>query len=633
MLRDHQQPIGPCRRILADGASALRSIFTVLWPGNRLLTTSARRRIFIVSLIVVGAWAGVLLACGQKAPTRRAAKNVEEYRKFALERDGDAARGQKLFADEQRLACTKCHSIDGKGGKAGPDLFAVGDQFARRDLIDAVLHPSAVIAVGYSTTTLETKSGEEHQGILKQATDAWIELAGADGRRTRIATGDIQAQRGSSVSLMPEGLQAGLSLPEFTDLIEYLVTLKEPAHSLASHRGMPETIPELSKPVVLRPFLSEALRAPSSVARAREPIQTGLVWFAQIPGLTNVFLAADQSGIIWRLEKHASGETKSVFADFTPEVFSARGPNGLLGLAFHPKFRENRKYYLKHQIFEDGQIATLLVEKLASADFATDSGQPSQRLLKISAGAEHHNGGCIQFGPDGFLYMGMGDSAPNHDPQGHGQDLRLLLGKMLRLDVDHRDPGLSYAIPADNPFRGRTDARPEIWAWGLREPWRFSFDPVTGDLWVGDLGQERGDEVTIVRRGENHGWNVYEGFELFSQQHRREGGSYTPPIFSTRRKHGSAIMGGCIYRGDPRSSFYGVYVFGDYTSKRIWGLTQENRSLKTIRQLATSPQAITAFSVDEQGGLYVVGQQGMIYQLDFSNASFDEAPSSRAMMK
>lgn len=212
----------------------------------------------------------------------------------------------------------------------------------------------------------------------------------------------------------------------------------------------------------------------------------------------------------------------------------------------------------------------------------------------------------------------------NHDPQGHGQDLRLLLGKMLWLDVDRCDAGLSYAIPADNPFRGRTDGRPEIWAWGLREPWRFSFDPVTGDLWVGDLGQERGDEVAIVRRGENHGWNVYEGFELFSHQYQKEGVVYVPPIFSTRRKQGITMVGGYVFRAEPRSSFYGVYIFGDYASKRIWGMTQENRSLKTIRQLATSPQSITAFSVDGQGNFYVVGQQGMIYQLDFSNAMFDE---------
>lgn len=263
-----------------------------------------------------------------------------------------------------------------------------------------------------------------------------------------------------------------------------------------------------------------------------------------------------------------------------------------------------------------------------------DSKAIPRRLLKIVSVAEHHNGGCIEFGPDGYLYLGMGDSAPNFDPQGHGQNLGLLYGKMLRIDVDRCDTGLPYGIPADNPFCRRPDVRPEIWAYGFREPWRFSFDRANSDLWVADLGQERGDEVAIVRRGENHGWNVYEGFELFSSEHRREGEVYVPPIFSNRRKFGSAVMGGCVYRGDKHSTFYGVYIFGDYQSKRIWGLTQNNRSLKSIRQLAISPQAITSFAADESGNIYVVGYQGMVYALDFAGANFnelaDDSPSHSA---
>lgn len=575
------------------------------------------------ALILVWVSSNGLVSFGQEKFGTGRIRPAEDYHLFAMQHDGDPSQGRKLFADEQRVACSKCHSVDGRSAKAGPDLSAVGDQFARRDLIDRVLMPSATIAVGYSMTLVETKSGEEYQGVLKQVTDSWIELMGGDGQRVRIATSDIQAQRGSSVSLMPEELQAGLSMQEFTDLIEYLVTLKQPVNALTSHRGMPETIPQLARSIMLRPFFDEALCVPPAAGGAAGNVPLGLVWFGQLPGFAQRFLVMHQTGIIWLLEKRSDGDKKSVFADFTPEVFSASGPNGLLGLAFHPQFRTNRKYYLKYQVFEDGKIATVLVERQAAPDFTKDSGQLSRRLLKIVSVAEHHNGGCIEFGPDGFLYLGMGDSAPNFDPQGHGQDLRLLFGKMLRMDVDRRDAGLAYGIPADNPFRGRPDARPEIWAYGLREPWRFSFDPVTGDLWVADLGQERGDEVAIVRRGENHGWNVYEGFELFSNQYRKVGAVYVPPIFATWRKHGSAVMGGYVYRGDKHSSFYGIYIFGDYQSKRIWGLTQDHGSLKAIRQLATAPQAITAFATDEQGGLYVVGYQGMIYQLDLMGATFD----------
>lgn len=592
------------------------------WRTTPMSITSSK----FLRLVLTFVWlsSAGLVSFGQGTSSSVKARTPAQYRQFAMQNEGDAAQGGKLFADEQRLACSKCHSVDGRGLKAGPDLATVGDQFARRDLIDAVLLPSATIAVGYSTTSVETKSGEAFQGVLKEVTDDWIELMGGDGQRVRIAKSNIHEQHGSGVSLMPEGLQAGLSPREFADLIEYLVSLKQPDHALSSHHGMPDMISSLARPVALRPFLAKALQvmpAPNA-AVGNDPL--GLVWFGQVPGMAHRFLAAHQAGRIWLLEKKADSEAKTVFADFTPETFSARGPNGLLGLAFHPKFRENRQYYLKHQVFEEGKIATVLVERQFATDFKTDSGQPARRLLKIEAVAEHHNGGCIEFGPDGFLYLGMGDSAPNFDPQGYAQDLRLLFGKMLRIDVDRRDAGLPYGIPTDNPFRERPDARPEIWAYGLREPWRFSFDRITGDLWVADLGQERGDEIDLVRRGDNYGWNAYEGFELFSKAHRKEGVAYAPPIFASRRKHGSALMGGQVYRGDKRSSFYGVYIFGDHQSKRIWGLTQDHGSLQTIRHLATAPQSITAFATDEQGGLYVVGYQGMIYELDFTGATFDE---------
>ncbi|HTD65654.1 MAG TPA: PQQ-dependent sugar dehydrogenase, partial [Candidatus Limnocylindria bacterium] len=347
----------------------------------------------------------------------------------------------------------------------------------------------------------------------------------------------------------------------------------------------------------------------------------------QVPGLSNVFLVLHQKGMIWMMEKTAAGEEKSVFADLTQEVFSERGPNGLLDLAFHPKFRENRKYYLKYQVFEEGKVATLIVEKKFTADFKSDAGQSSRRVLRIVSVAEDHSGGCLQFGPDGFLYIVMGDTGPHNDPNGHAQNLQLLLGKLLRIDVDRTEGDLGYAIPTDNPFRGRADARPEIWAYGFRNPWRFSFDSVTGDLWLADVGQDREEEVDIVHRGENHGWNVYEGFEPFSNQYRVEGRTFARPVFAYRRKYGNSITGGFVYRGDKQSSFYGVYLCGDYTSKRIFGVTQENGILKSVRQIGTVPQGLVSFGTDEAGHIYAVGYEGMIYQLDFTEARFDEVKS------
>ncbi len=553
------------------------------------------------------------------------ARQLRAYRDFAMGREGNPERGRQGFQDEARAACVKCHSIDGTSSKAGPDLMAVGDKFPRRDLIQSILEPSATIAVGYGTTIVETKSGEQFQGIIKSSPDGGLDLMGADGKHILIAKADIQEQRGTAVSLMPEGLHTGMSQQEFTDLVEYLVTLKQPESALTGNRGMPSTIPELAKPVILRPFFSEQLRFPHAFVQKPGDVRSGLVWFGQLPGSPNAFLAGHQAGKLWLLDKSGTNETRTLFADISKDIFNERGPNGLLGVAFHPRFRENRRYFVKHQVFEGGRIVTTVAERLASADLRSDSGHPERRLWSVISTTQDHSGGCLGFGPDGFLYIAMGDTGPQQDPQGHGQDLTLHLAKILRLDVDHADPGLAYAIPSDNPFRGHVGVRPEIWAFGFREPWRFSFDRLTGDLWVGDVGQDRVEEVSIVRRGENLGWNVYEGFEPFSNAYRKPDASYTPPVFAYRRKFGNSVTGGYVYRGDKRSSFYGVYICGDYTSHRIWGVKQEGRVLQSVMQIGTAPQGIASFSEDEQGNLYVVGYEGMVYHIDFSNTAFTPA--------
>lgn len=552
------------------------------------------------------------------------AQNVKEYRDVALNRDGDAARGKALFLNDSKGACSKCHSTDGSSSKAGPDLFAAGDKLPRRDLIESILQPSVNIAVGYGATIIEAKSGEQITGVIKQSTAAFVELLNADGKAIKISTTDIAQQRGSSISLMPEGLQTAFTRDEFVDLIQYLVSLKQPENSLTANRGNTSEIAELAHPVALKPFIGDELRFPHHFVQKPGEIRSGLVWFGQAPGDGNLFFAVHQTGKIWLIEKNPGEDRKELFADFAAELFNERGPNGLLSMAFHPRFRENGKYYLKHQVFEDGKIATTLVEKIAGPDRRGDSGKAARRLLKIIATTQDHTGGLIEFGPDGFLYLAMGDTGPQQDPQGHGQDMQTFLGKILRIDVDRVDATRPYAIPRDNPFIAMPGALPEIWACGFREPWRFSFDKVTGDLWVGDVGQDRVEEAAIVRRGENHGWNVFEGFEPFSNKFKKEGVTFIPPIFGYRRKFGNSITGGYVYRGDKKSSFYGAYICGDYTSHRIWALTQENRALKTVRQIATAPQNIASFAQDNAGELYVVGYEGMIYKMDFTTANFNE---------
>ncbi|EEF58229.1 PQQ-dependent sugar dehydrogenase [Pedosphaera parvula] len=545
---------------------------------------------------------------GHADPNAAPAKDKEEYRRFALDHHGNPQLGRKLFADT-RVACTKCHTIDGSSSNVGPDLASVGNKFSRTELMQAVLEPSSTIAVGYTTTIVETKSGEEFQGVVREDGSAWMDLMGPEKKVSRIDKRDIQGQRTSNVSLMPEGLQSSMSLEEFTDLIDYLSSLKLVSQDMAAS-GAPSSIPAIKQPIGIIPFQSEQHKFDHPC------------WFGQVPGLKNGFLILEhKKGRIWLLEKNGTTETKTLFADLHEEIRPGEA-TGLLGLAFHPGFRHNRKYYLQHQIQENGRISSVVIERQADASFKKDSGQASRRLIKIPCSTDVHSGGGIEFGPDGFLYIGMGDTGPQGDPQGHAQDLGQLLGKMLRLDVDHCTGDKLYAIPRDNPFLKQEGAQPEIWAYGFREPWRFTFDSKTGDLWLGDVGQDRVEEVDLVHCGGNYGWNVYEGTQKFSTHYGKEGASYQQPVFCYQRNYGASVTGGYVYRGNRRSSFYGVYIFGDFNSHRIWGLTQEKGELKEIRQLGMSPQGIASFGRDAKGELFIVGYEGNIYKLDLEQGDF-----------
>jgi putative heme-binding domain-containing protein len=552
-----------------------------------------------------------LLATAQSPAPKSSAKpaSKDQYATYAMTHAGDAARGRELFADARRLACAGCHSTDAKGDSVGPDLRSIGDKFGRRDLIDAVLSPSATIAVGYETTIVETRDGETYDGILKESTDAFLVLALADGQRVRVNAADIRERRAGTTSMMPDGLYAGLSPQEFADLIDYLASLRLPESAAPSRRGMPATIEELSTPIALHPF------------NAPEHKFAHPCWFGPVSGVPDCFAVVEhETGKVWLLDKHAPAETKTPFLDAGRNM---RGAHGLMCVAFHPHYTENRRYFMVDQIVESGRFVNRLLEGVAAEDLRHDSGQPRRELIRIDASSANHCGGGLEFGPDGYLYLGMGDTGPQQDPHGNAQDMSLLRGKMMRLDVDHAADGKPYTIPPDNPFVDRANVRPEIWATGLRNPWRYSFDPLTGDLWTGDVGQDLYEEVDVVRRGENYGWNVYEAFAPFSNRYRRDGETYVPPVFAYTRKYGVSVTGGYVYRADPASSFYGVYVFGDYESKRIFGLTLKDGALDKVRQIGRAPQRIVSFGRGPRGEIYLLGYEGTIYTIDFSPARFE----------
>jgi putative heme-binding domain-containing protein len=563
------------------------------------------------SFIVLVLGGTVSFAAAQTAPVSSpgaAPLSKAAFGEYVLQHAGDAARGQAVFADESRAACVKCHTTDGSGVKAGPDLAAIADKFPRRDLLRAVLEPSATVAVGYGTTVIETKDDEEFQGVIKQATAEWIELVGGDGRPVRIALNNIRDQRTTDLSLMPEGYESVLTPQQCADLIAYLETLHQPTETLARVPGMPEAIPQAAQGAAMPSFFNEQVRL-------NHPL-----WFGAVPGFTNRFVVLEHGGKSWLIERTAAGDRQTLLVDLEGKV-RVGGATGLLGLAFHPQFAGNRKYYLKYQILRDRQIITQLVERQFTPDFRGDAGIAPRLLLEIGSVTQDHHGGAIEFGPDGYLYLGMGDTGPQRDPQGHGQDLSVFWSKMLRLDVDRTEGGRAYGIPQDNPFLHRTNARPEIWAYGFREPWRFSFDPLNGDLWVGDVGQDRVEEVSVVRAGENMGWNVFEGHPAFSEQYRRAGETYVPPVFSYSHRLGVSVTGGFVYRGKRAPQFYGQYICGDFETRRLWALTQTNRLLASIVEIGRAPSRVVSFGRDHDGELYVVGyDSGLIYRLDLAAA-------------
>ncbi len=284
-------------------------------------------------------------------------------------------------------------------------------------------------------------------------------------------------------------------------------------------------------------------------------------------------------------------------------------------IAFHPDYGHNGFLYLfsnhSRRRPQRNVISRFQVRHTPAA--RCDAG--SEREI-ISWESNGHDGGCLAFGPDGFLYVSTGDGTSGSDPNETGQNLSDLLGGMLRIDVEHPDPGKPYGVPRDNPFVGLAGARPEIWAYGLRNPWRFSFDPATGNLWLGDVGQDLWEMIYLIRRGGNYGWSVMEGSHPF-QLHRKRGPTpILPPVVEHPHAEFRSIIGGFVYHGDRLPELRGAYIYGDHETGVIWGLRHDGRRVTGDRELARTPLKIVAFGRDRAGELYVVSLGGEIHRLE-----------------
>jgi len=338
--------------------------------------------------------------------------------------------------------------------------------------------------------------------------------------------------------------------------------------------------------------------APAVAQLQLEPVVDGLarpVFLTHAGDGSGRLFVVEQAGRILILEQ--GGLLPQAFLNIRARV-RAGGERGLLGLAFHPRFARNGRYFVNYTRADDG--ATVVAEYRVSDD-PNRSRRVERVLLTVPQPFSNHNGGMIAFGPDGFLYIGLGDGGGGGDPGNRAQDPGVLLGKILRIDVGERP----YGIPEDNPFVAG-GGRPEIFALGLRNPWRFSFDRRNGRLLAGDVGQGRREEIDRIRRGRNYGWRILEGTRCFQPSEDCERTGLEPPLTEYRHRRGRcSVTGGYVYRGRAFPELEGTYLFGDLCSGEIFGLRQGRRSI-----LLDSELTIASFGEDEAGELYVLDHSG-----------------------
>ena len=300
------------------------------------------------------------------------------------------------------------------------------------------------------------------------------------------------------------------------------------------------------------------------------------------------------------------------FLDIHDRVGSKGNEQGLLGLAFHLKFKSNGYFFINYTDLEGNTVIARYYA--AQGDPQRVDPASETRLLYIQQPYSNHNGGQVAFGPDGYLYLGLGDGGSGGDPLGNGQSLNTWLGKILRLDVDLGSP---YITPATNQFAN--DQQPEIWAYGLRNPWRFSFDRLTGDLYIGDVGQNQWEEINFLPAGSpagaNFGWNYFEGTHPYSPQASPDGLNAMFPVAEYDHGQGCSVTGGFVYRGSQLPDWQGIYLYGDFCTGNVWGLLRDAQGAWQQELMFKNVGQITSFGEDEPGEVYIADRTGVIKKL------------------
>ncbi|MEM7235213.1 MAG: PQQ-dependent sugar dehydrogenase, partial [Planctomycetota bacterium] len=331
------------------------------------------------------------------------------------------------------------------------------------------------------------------------------------------------------------------------------------------------------------------------------------VYIAWAPGDSSLVYVVEHPGTIRRFANDAGTTTSEVFLDLTDRVSSATQEEGLIGFAFHPDFPATPHIYVHYSLISPRR------SRLSRITLGGDGlGDPSTEttFLEFSQPFGNHNGGMLAFGPDGKLYISVGDGGSANDPQNNAQDRSNLLGNMLRLNDDG-------SIPDDNPFVGTAGVRAEIWAYGLRNPWRFSFDRETGEIWLGDVGQSAFEEIDIIERGANYGWRLFEGERENINPSGLEFSSFAEPVHTYGRSVGASVTGGYVYRGTAYPSLVGKYIYGDFSSGRVFALTSVGGDVIQDEELFTMSRP-SSFGEDPDGEIYICSFGGSLFRLEAS---------------
>ncbi len=350
-----------------------------------------------------------------------------------------------------------------------------------------------------------------------------------------------------------------------------------------------------------------------------QPFVTGLqspVYLTYAPGQTDRVYVVEQTGRVLVVGMDGTVRAQP-FLDIH-QLISSGGERGLLSIAFHPDYARNGYFFVDYTAV-DGTVTVARYQVSQGDPYRADPAS-AQTILSVAHPVSNHNGGLLVFGNDGYLYIGIGDGGNGNSA--NGQRKNTLLGKILRIDVDHTASGQRYAIPSDNPFVSQAGARPEIWAYGLRNPWRFSFDRATHDLFIGDAGQNAVEEIdyqpAASAGGQNYGWAIYEGNTCFVGSAACSTGGLTAPVSTYRHVDGSCVVvGGYVYRGQRYPSLTGAYFYGDACSGRIWTFPAADArdGHVTVQQVLDTPLSISSFGEDASGELYVVSLNGSISRI------------------